>query len=201
MTAEPFPLVPDDKLDDGGWQQTDQWVETVFELPVLTVRGGTLVYGDERTRSAIREITGDDRLWRFFFATQLSFTPPLTPGVGPTSVAPTVRSQAKTVFVEDLRDRGFESITKENSQRMRVDSGKKAKLWKYTANHPLEDQTLPIEAWLAVWHQRGTFLLSGGAYPAKQLDAIFEVGGDATLSRSTGEYRDELLALVRSVEI
>ena len=81
MPTDPaYPDVPTDQLRDGGWELVDESVETVFQLPTARVEGATKVYDAVETREAVRNAIGLDHQWRFFFATALSFTPPLAPG-------------------------------------------------------------------------------------------------------------------------
>src|SRR6056297_3223509 len=117
-----MPDVPASLLE--GWTQTEATAETVFRLPTAKVVGHTLVYEDSDLREAVRAATdGDlDRMWRFFFATRLSFTPPLPPAIGPAAVFSTVRSEARSEFVDILRERGFRDVSSGSRQRVRVDT-------------------------------------------------------------------------------
>ena len=198
---ERFPSVPETALDDGGWVCTDETVETVFQLPGTKVEGATLVYGDERAREAAQEYGGLDQRWRFFFATKLSFSPPLSPGVGPAMILPSVRSEANRTFKSELRDRGFESISRGRRERIRVDSGDRAKLTQYRATLPLDDHdtTLPITGWVGVWHGDG-FRIGAGAYPEQPIAEILDIEAPPEiLTKTSRAYRDELLDLIRAV--
>jgi hypothetical protein len=173
---ERFPSVPDEELTAGGWTRTDETVETVFQLPGTSVEGATVVYGDERARAAAEEAVGIDQRWRFFFATSLTFTPALSPGIGPAMILPSVRSEANRTFKRELRDRGFESISRGRSERVRVDSGDRAKLKQYRARLPLggTDATLPVTGWVGVWHGDG-FRIGAGAYPERPVAEILDI--------------------------
>ena len=196
-----FPEVPEDRLASGGWTRTDETVETVFELPGTRVEGATLLYGDERTREAAAEHGDVDQRWRFFFATKLTFTPSLAPGVGPAMILPTVRSEANRTFESELRDRGFQSISRGRTERVRVDSGDRAKLTQYRAELPMAeaDARLPVTGWVGVWHGDG-FRIGAGAYPEESVAEILGIDDPPeVLTRPPRAYRDGLLDLIRAV--
>ncbi|MFY4811922.1 hypothetical protein ACOJIV_04320 [Haloarcula sp. AONF1] len=202
MPADPaFPDVPADRLRDGGWELVDESVETVFELPTARVEGATKVYDAAETREAVQDAVGLDHQWRFFFATALSFTPPLAPGIGPAMILPTVRSEAQSAFADELAGRGFESIERGRQERVRVDSGDRARLRTYSAELDLEpvDATLSITGWVGVWHGDG-FRIAAGAYPDRSLATLLNVENPPEpLRRTPSDYRTELLALIRAV--
>jgi hypothetical protein len=196
-----FPVLPTDRLSAGGWTLADETVETVFEMPTARVVGATRLYDDDRTRAAAREAVGVDQQWRFFFATRLTFQPPLAPGIGAPMVLPTVRSEAVSAFADQLRDRGFSNVDRGRRERIRVDSGDRARLRSYSASVDLEEvgETLSVTGWVAVWHGDG-FRIAAGAYPD---DPVADVLGLAdppdVLCRTAREYRDDLLSLIRAV--
>ncbi|WP_324756677.1 hypothetical protein [Haloarcula montana] len=197
-----FPTVPDDALADGGWELIDESVETVFQLSAAKVEGATELYDDARTRDAAETATGIDRQWRFFFATRLTFRPPLSPGIGPAMILPTVRSEAQSAFADELRDRGFEAVQRGRTERVRVGTGDRARIRHYTASIPLTeaDTTLSIDGWVAVWNGDG-FRIAAGAYPDRSVADVLDIDSpEAVLTRSRQAYRDELLALIRAVE-
>jgi hypothetical protein len=142
-------------------------------------------------REVIHAAGGPDHVWRFFFATSVEFEPPLAPGVGP-MIQPSVVSEAKRRFADDLRDRGFESVQKGSTQSYRVDGGR-ARITPFSGNFRLDDGRVGIRGYLAVW-QDGGFRIAGGAYPDSGLEALL---GDAPAG--AGDYREELLSLIRSV--
>ncbi|MDS0258013.1 hypothetical protein NDI56_01170 [Haloarcula sp. S1CR25-12] len=203
MTSDAaFPVVPESRLARGGWDLTDERVETVFKLPTASVAGATKLYDDARTREAVAAATGIDQQWRFFFATALTFRPSLAPGIGPAMILPTVRSEAGSTFASELRQRGFEDVSRGRRERVRTDSGDRAHLRTYAAELPLDSvgTTLSITGWVAVWHGDG-FRIAAGAYPDRSLAEILALDEpDEPLQRSPQAYRDELLALIRAVE-
>ena len=200
--APTSPAVPDDRLCEGGWELTDETVETVFELPTASVTGTTRLYDDVRTRAAADAAEGVDQQWRFFFGTALTFRPPLAPGIGPAMILPTVRSEAQSEFADELRGRGFENVERGRRERVRTDSGDRARLRSYTASLPLDgsDTRLPITGWVGVWHGDG-FRIAAGAYPDDPVAEILDIEApEEPLRRGPRDYRDELLSLIRAVE-
>ncbi|MFC7226160.1 hypothetical protein N0B31_01990 [Salinirubellus salinus] len=182
---------PRDRLERGGWTLSEDTTETLFSLPTARVEGHTRLYEDPELREAIREAGGPDHVWRFFFATDVTFEPPLGPGVGP-MIQPSVTSEAKRRFADDLRDRGFEDVKKGSTQSYRVD-GSRARITPFGARYPVEGGEIGIRGYLAVWRDGG-FRLAGGAYPDSGLEAVL---GETPAGAEA--YRDELLALIRSV--
>lgn len=223
--ADGYPTVPADRLDDDGWTCRARTEETLFRTPTAKVVGRTLVYDDVALRDALADAgasaflsagdaadagnrlvdTGEEGdYWRFFFATSLTFRPPLAPGIGPASMLPTVRAEARSAFVDDLEARGFEGVETGRGQRVRTDAGDRARLRKLTARLPLGSdapaEALDVEGWLAVWSTGGQFRIAGGAYPVRGLDALLgALPADERPPTDPTGYRDELLALVRAV--
>jgi hypothetical protein len=214
-----YPSVPRDRLDELGWELTAKHEETVFQVPGATVTGYTLVYGDEQLRAAMEDagvdwplagadgdgdrfVGSDGGVWRFFFATALSFRPPLPPGIGPASLRPTVTARARRAFVEDLEARGFEAVESGREQRLRTKAGDRARLRKLTARLPLgDDRRIDVAAWIAVWTIRGEFRIAGGAYPVGGPDALFSSLPERERPPVDPErFREELLELIGAVE-
>lgn len=191
MSDDPYPDVPVDRLSNDGWTRVERTVEALFSLPTLRVEGYTLLYERSDLREAVRAAFGEvDLPWRFFFATRLSFSPPLPPAVGAFSLFPTVLTAARREFAADLRERGFEAVTRERSQRIHVETGDRARLTPYEARFDAGEVAAEIAAWLAVWVHAGEFRIAGGAYPTSGL-------GSMTLEPD--RYREELFELIRGV--
>ncbi|EMA49048.1 MULTISPECIES: hypothetical protein [Halococcus] len=200
-----MPSVPDERLAEGGWERAEDSTETVFQLSAVRVEGHTLVYEDANRRDAIETASdgGLDGPWRFFFATRLTFRPPLAAGVGPAMIRPTVVAEARRAFVDRLEDRGFRAIDRSRTERMWTESGDRARLTKYTARHAIAtsdyDGEIAIEAWLAVWIHEGSFRIAGGAYPKQGFDALLAVLG-VEYTFDPAADREELLELLRAVK-
>lgn len=189
MTAPAAPSVPVDTLGEE-WEQTGDEVETVFELAAASVVGHTCVYEDLALESTVQEACGIEHCSRFVFATRLGFSPSLGPGAHAV-IKPTVVSEAKREFATTLEDRGFDAVDRGRRQRLPTKSGDRATLFGYQAEFPTDRGTIPIEGWLAVWYD-DDFLLGGGAYP-RNFDGL-DVPVDP------GNYRDELLSVLRRIE-
>jgi hypothetical protein len=193
-----MPRVSGDHLD--GWTCTDRTSETVFQLPVAEIVGHTAVYDDDDLRTTIRDLSGGsvDRMWRFFFATRLEFTPTLPPAVGPAAVFSTVEAEANSEFVDTLRERGFRNVTETNRRRISAGTGGSAFLTSYDATVDTSIIDVDVEGHVAVWTTSGEFRLAGGAYPARSLADIVgtEVPG---VDIDPDAFHDELLDLIRAV--
>lgn len=210
MPASPSSVV---EPDGESWRLTDESTETVFELANVRVVGRTRLYEDAELRAAVRSATDGalDQPWRFLFSMELSFRPPLAPGVGPAALFSTVVAASRREFGDDLRERGFRDVERGRRERMRTESGTRARLTKYEATFPLggelgdddaagganripDEPVVRVEGWLSVWPADGTFHLAGGVYPTSGLDAVAPGVVD-----DPGRYRRELLSLLRSV--
>ncbi|MFB6206681.1 MAG: hypothetical protein ABEJ05_09175 [Haloglomus sp.] len=189
------PPLPRDRLERDGWSLVEDEVETLFRLSAARVEGRTQVYEDGALRDAVRAATGIDHMWRFVFATRVSFTPSLAPGIAPL-IRSRVASEARTSFAEDLLERGFEQVAKGEPKTAPVRSGARADFTPFKARYHLsDDRTLDMEGFLAVWHDDG-FLIAGGAYPAG-LEATLAT--DIDTDPDADAYREELLDIIRSV--
>jgi hypothetical protein len=147
-----------------GWEVTEERVETLFELPTMSVRGATRRCEDRATRATLAAATDPpyDEPLRFFAATRLAFDPGLPPGTLPASILPSVRQQARRSFKQRLRDRGVSRLSRGRSERLRVD-GSRVRARSYTGTVDTPDgQTLPVEGWLGAWHGDDFFDLLRG---------------------------------------
>nr|WP_304449473.1 hypothetical protein [Halomarina sp. PSRA2] len=202
-----MPSVPEERLSGEGWSLVEETTETLFRLPTAQVKGHTRLYEDAALRERVREAAGLDRQWRFFFATRVEFVPGLAPGVGPAMLLPTVTAESRRTFGDDLRERGFEDVRRERTERFRVRSGARARLQCYRATLPLSAEThadadaledVEVEGWLGVWTDGGEFRLAGGAYPL-HVEAVCEALGVSGVELSAKECRRELFDLIRAV--
>ncbi|MFB6142798.1 MAG: hypothetical protein ABEJ30_05585 [Halorientalis sp.] len=196
--ADAMPHVPPEHLE--GWTCTDRTSETVFRLPVAEIVGHTAVYGDEDLRETIRSLTGGtvDRTWRFFFATRLTFTPPLPPAVGPAAVFSTVEAEANAAFTDRLRDRGFTDVSEVDRERIRADTGDSAFLTTYDATVATDVMDIPVRGHVGVWTTAGEFRLAGGAYPAASLEDLLGMAVPG-VDIDPEALREELVTLIRAV--
>lgn len=198
MTFPPAPSLP--SLDERGWERTDAREEVRFELPTMRVLANTLVYEDTDLRARVRETTGVDHTWRFFFATRLAFDPPLPPLTGNASVYGSVRSEARDAFVEDLRSRGIDRIERGRTERTRTETGDRVSLTSYRGTYRLtadeSSVNVPFSGLLGVWTHDGDFRLAGGCYPDQSLSVTLS-GAPET---DPNTFRNDLVDLVRGTK-
>jgi len=194
----PEPTLSVDRLHEQGWVRIESEQQVLARLPVVTVHGHTVVYGDERLRERVADLAGCDRPWRFFFATRLGLSPS-PPGSIPSMVARIVRSRVRDGFADRLRDRGFTDLEQTRRTELRVRTGERAHLTGYRGRDPLScrdsGEALPIEGWVGVWSNEGTFYVAGGAYPATDLGALLAID----LETDPDSFRSELFELLRTV--
>lgn len=196
------PSYPDLQVTGEEWALADESVDTLFQLPAITVRGATRQYEDVGMRDALREVTSDDidHKWRFIAGTRLSFSPGLPPGTLPASILPTVRSEARRSFKEQIGDRGVENVQKRRRERMRVGSGNRARLTSYDGAIFVDGTEVPVTGWVGVWHDRPDFFVVTGGYPAVPLSDVFDVTtDDAALQLTPTQARDEFFSVLRDV--
>lgn len=168
----PPPPVDDSQLAD--WRQTDRTVDAPFSTPMVSVETHTVVYEEDAQRERIREATGLDHPWRFFFSSRVRLDPPQPPNPMLTSL---LRSRIFPSFVDRLADRGLEDITEQGRGRLSV-GGARGVRKQYRARlrvDPVDESdagspdtqpiVLPIEALVVVWADDDYFV-AGGAYPA-----------------------------------
>lgn len=187
------PSVPEDRLD--GWHHVDDTEETLFSAVGLTVTAHTLLYEDDRLRAAVRERTGIDRSWRFFLAGRLALTPS-PPVTGP--LRGLVAARASRGFVDRLEERGFVNVDVVERRSFRVGDDD-ARLFGYDARCPVDDVTLSVDGWLAVWAPDSAFRLAGGAYPTT-VEEDGETGVRLADLFDPSAYREDLLALIRGTD-
>lgn len=226
------PTVPADRLESGGWVQRDESQETVFEEtygPVtLEAKSHTLVYGNQALRTEIKEKTlGEvDGQMAMFAATRIQFSPNLADlpgGIGTETILDQTESAARTQFVTQMEEAGLEDVEQVDTGTLAVDSGEDARLTNYEATFavdevqfPVSDDegvTLPASAItvagdLAVWKHGESVLVSGGAYPAEnveqsvteELSEAITVTVDVDLGLEPDRYREDVRGLVKAVE-
>ncbi len=205
MTADadvPFPTVPRERLERGGWALADESVETLFRLPGLSVHGATCRFRDARTAEATREFVDVDTYWRFFAATALSLDPGLPPAASRTFLLPTVRAKAVESFRSALRERGLTDVRRSRTERIALASDERVPVTGFRATFANRSPrvTVPVVAWVGVWHADG-FRVGSGAYPARPLGDVLGVEDPPpVLARDAADYRDELFDLLAAVE-
>lgn len=199
-TPDAYPTIPAERLTSTGWSLRDTRTEIRARVAGFVVTAHERRYEDDRLRDAVSEAGGPDHLWRLFYATRLSFSPPLPPVVGPTLALPTVKRAARETFAEVLRAEGLTDVQQREDEPFENDFGQRATRTRYTATLPVETALdrcdVPMEAWIAIW-QHGSVLLAGGLYPNEPLEDVLDLPGcefDPTASR------EELQSLIAHVD-
>ncbi|PSP40172.1 hypothetical protein BRC63_06230 [Halobacteriales archaeon QH_10_70_21] len=188
MSSGEAPTLPPSRLSDSGWTLSSEEAETVYRGLGVSVTGHTAVYEDAGLRERVVEAGGEDRVWRFFFASRLDITP--SPGFGMVSAArPYVVRESKETFADELRDRGFEDVAHGDTETVRIE-GFRARMTPHRARLSVDGTDVRILGAVVVWHD-GDFHVAGGAYPASGLERWVDVDPDA--------YEAELLELIRAV--
>ena len=199
----PPPPVPESRLAD--WRQTDRTVDAPFSTPVVSVGTHTVVYEEDTQRDRIRESTGLDHPWRFFFSSRVRLDPPQPPNPMLTSL---LRTRIFEAFVDRLADRGLDDIASQDRGRLPI-GGVEGVRNRYLARLRMEGPdsgdgsqshdllTLPIEALVVVWAD-DDYLVAGGAYPAGPPTS----GPDALVAAldeivDPAAARNELLRLIK----
>jgi len=198
VTDPEFPAFAADELDD--WTLVAERVETLFQMPAMSVRGATRRYEDESLRTAVSEATDGevDHEWRFVAATKLGFDPGLPPGTLPSMILPSIRSEAKRNFRDRLEERGVRNVERGTRERMRVRSGNRARLTRYDGVDPTGE--VRVAGWVGAWNDGSDFYVVTGGYPAEPLGDVLGIDDDAALSLAPTAMRDDLLELFRVVE-
>lgn len=199
-SSAPEPSVPDGVTADG-WECVERRSGVRFELPTMRVSDHTLVYEDEALAEAAPATTkaGDPVSWRFFFATALSFEPPLPPVTGTATTLPTVLREGRKAFEDELAERGVEDVERRRSERTRTRDRNRLTLTPYRgrlevsvddADDPCQ---VPVAGYLGVWVADGAFRMAGGGYPERSLASALPSGPET----DPHAFRDELLSLIR----
>ena len=185
--ADP-PTLPDGRLGDSGWTLAERERETVYRGLGVSVTGHTAVYEDAGLRDRIVAAGGQDRVWRFFFATRLEISP--WPGASIASAArPHVVRESNAAFAEELNDRGFRHVEHGYTETVRL-GGHPARMTPHRARLPTADDAVGVLGATVVWYDGG-FRVAGGAYPTD--------GRDVWPAIHPAAYEEDLLGLIRAV--
>jgi hypothetical protein len=184
------PQVPDEQLNDGGWEQTDRTEETVLDEsygPVnVTAKSTTLTFSDEALAQEVANKTLGriDGTLAIFAASHINFDPNLNNlpgGVGRKEVISETETQARAQFEQQMRDQGLENVERVGEEEFTTDSGKSPGLATYRGEFPvgtiefdangetfaLDVGTIEVAGDLAVWNEGDFVVVAGGAYPAE----------------------------------
>lgn len=203
MTDSSDPPVPKTLLEEAGFCLAEQRTETLFDVGTVRIDGVTRRYEDDRSRDALGEATdGDvDHPVRFFAVTRVLFKPSLPPGVSLSMFAPTLRSEARSDFADQLEDRGLTAVQRGRSRRLRLDGGR-VRVRKYSGRDPLagDGQSLVLAFRLAVLTYRQTALVVTAGFPAVPVAEQFRLSDPPEiLTRDSDDYQSEFETLLGGV--
>ncbi len=191
------PSVPEDQLSEGGWTQTDESEQTVFEQsygPVtVTAKSTTVTYEDEALAAAVREQTlGQiDGTLAIYSASHINFSPDLNNlpgGVGRKELLSEVESAAEAQFEQRMRDNGLENVTKTGEAEFETDSGATPGITTFSGEVPVgtleydaggeaftvDAGAIDVAGDLAVWNEGDYVVVAGGAYPGENFATTTE---------------------------
>lgn len=223
----PRPSVPTDRLESGGWEQTEENSGTVLEEaygPVtLTAVQHTLQYQDAELAQTVadRTLGQVQTALSVWFASRIDFSPNLDnlpAGVGQEQIVDQVRANARNQFEQQMQNQGLTGIEQTGTGSIDVDTGETAETVDLTAVYPFEGISfdvsesesveipptdIAIDAVLAVWHHGDYVLVSGGAYPAENfaqsIDSDLSAGISVTVDVDLGLEPEAYREEVRSL--
>jgi hypothetical protein len=203
MTNPSDPPVPKALLEEAGFSLAERRTETLFDVGTVRIDGVTRRYEDDRSRDALREATdGDlDHPIRFFAVTRVLFRPSLPPGVSLSMFAPTLRSEARASFADQLEDRGVTNVRRGSSRRLRLDGGR-ARVRNYSGRDPMggDGRSLVLSFRLSVLTYRQTALVVTAGFPAVPVAEQFGLADSpAILTRDSDDYQAEFESLLDGV--
>jgi hypothetical protein len=176
------------------WELVEEDTHRLADTALVEVTATRALYGDAALRERVRAATGVDRLWRSFFVSRLTTRPPLSKGIGDLVVRTIARPQARERFVADLEARGFRDVETCDERQIPLKSGR-GRGTRFSARIPVDGGDVAVDAWLVLWRRGREIVVAGGIYPVTPLT----VPDGEDLFDPPGEYRRELLELVRAV--
>ena len=184
------PRLPEDRLDDGGWERTNAETAEVFSRTVagteVSATAVTRVFDDAALRAAVREKTlgALDAPLSNFFASRIAFSPNLADVPVESAreeLAARASEVAATQFESRLESAGLSEISATDAGTLAVATGEDADRTEYEAvfafdslsfdvrgeTVSIEGGRVAVEGLLATWVHDGGLLVAGGAYPAE----------------------------------
>lgn len=187
------PRVPENRLDEGGWERTRADTEEVLSRTVggvdVTATAVTRVYDDAALRAAVSERTlgAIDAPLSNVFASRIAFSPNLADiplESAREELADRAGEVARGQFESQLSSAGLTDVSGSDAGTLTVETGEEASLTEYGAafefdalsfdvrGEPvtIEEGSVAVEGLLASWIHDGGLLIAGGAYPAENFD-------------------------------
>ncbi|MFC7070373.1 DUF6517 family protein [Halobaculum lipolyticum] len=186
------PELPEQRLDDGGWERTAADTEEVLSRTVagteVSATAVSRVYDDAALRAAVGEKTlgALDAPLSNFFAARIAFTPTLVDVPVESAreeLAARAGEAARGQFEAQLAAAGLTDVSASDGGTLAVATGEDAAVTEYSAafefdaisfevrGEPItiEGGSVDVEGVLASWIHDGGLFLSGGAYPAQNV--------------------------------
>lgn len=190
--APPKPRVPEERLSEGGWVQTDSVSREVFESEfagvTVTAIAETLIYEDAALAAEVENKTlgAVSSQQAMFFATRVRFDPNLTDlpaGVGRQEIVDRTEEETRASFRQRLEDAGLTNIEQTGTGTFDpATTDATARRTDYAATFAFEDMEFPVSddrtvtveggdigvaGLIAVWATSDSVLITGGAHPAE----------------------------------
>ncbi len=145
------PAVPEERLD--GWRRVSEATERPFSAGPVSVTAGTVRY----------EPTDDPEPRPFLFASRLRIRPDAGPNAALTRI---VERGTRDGFRDRLAANDIEDVELRESRGIPIDHPPEtvATAWTFRGRCVVDDESVPVEAMVAVW-EAGQYLLAGGAHP------------------------------------
>ncbi|MFC6786596.1 DUF6517 family protein [Halobaculum halobium] len=186
------PSLPEERLDEGGWERTRADTEEVLSRTVagvdVTATAVTRVYDDAALRAEVSDKTMGalDAPLSNVFASRIAFSPNLADiplESAQEELAARAGDVARGQFESQLSSAGLTDIAASDAGTLTVATGEDASLTEYSAAFAfdslsfdvrgetvaIEGGSVAVEGLLASWVHDGGLLIAGGAYPAENV--------------------------------
>lgn len=187
------PKLPENRLDDGGWERVTAETEEVLSRTVagteVSATAVTRVFDDAALREDVSEKTlgALDAPLSNFFASRIAFSPNLAEiplESAREELAARASEAAKAQFEAQLESAGLTDVSSSDAGTLTVETGEDATLSEYDAAFEfdalsfdvrgetvaVEGGSVAVEGLLASWVHDGGLLIAGGAYPAENVE-------------------------------
>lgn len=159
----PSPEIPDEVLDEHGWEETSGDTERLTK----DVFGAVKVEALAHTKK-YEVIDADEDDARLLFVNRTSTKPgfeDLPFGVGEDRVKDIIKSFARDRFKDEFRDRGVSDIEDTEEKGTESDTGETVELQRFEATRTVEGKDVDVSGWIGVWYRDGDVFTAGGVYP------------------------------------
>jgi hypothetical protein len=199
------------RIDTAPWEKVQEWDETAFSSPIVTVEAANAVYEQPEFLETFRPLfaAGIEQTPRAIFTTGLSFSR-APPGEKTTEkVLGIAAKYASREFKKSLAEDGLVNVRRTGSKDLRLRGRRTAKAFQYDAGYPFSGAAvgspgthpeLQVRVWAALWPTAESFEMAGGIYPLEDLaDAVARVDGetDVTVTARPGADRRTVLDCIR----